>query len=110
MKRTGSLAEAFAPWAGLTIGVLAVAIVHQFGSDGTFDKCATIAPGPLLAVAALGLIACGIAGWISWRSLSGSDDLARRLVAVISLGCAALFSLAILFPMVAAIMLPPCFG
>lgn len=110
MKRSGSLSEAFMPWAGLAVGVIAVAFVHQFGSDGTFDKCATIAPGPLLIVAAIGLIACLVSGAISWRSMHGSRDLARRVVAIISVGCAALFSLAIVFPMIAALVLPPCFG
>lgn len=98
------------PWAGLVVGIIALAFVHQFGSDGTFDKCATIAPGPLLLVAALGLMACAVAGLLSWRSLRASDDLSRRVVAIISVGCAALFGLAMLFPMIAALVLPPCFG
>ena len=110
MRRSGALADAFAPWAGLAVGVFAVAFVHQFGSDGTFDKCATIAPGPLLVVAVIGLVACLVAGSISWRSRRGSADPARRVVAIISVGCSALFALAILYPMIAALMLPPCFG
>ena len=110
MKRDSTLATAFQPWAGLVVGVLSVAIVHQFGSDGTFDKCAAIAPVPLLAVAAVGLLACAISALLSWRSLKGEADLSRRVVAIISVGCAALFGLAILFPMIAALLLPPCFG
>lgn len=98
------------PWAGLVVGVVAVAIVHQVGSNGTFDKCATMAPVPLLIVAALGLLACGISGLVSWRSLRLSDDHPRRVVAIISVGCAVFFALAILYPMIASIMLPPCFG
>jgi hypothetical protein len=97
------------PWAGLTVGVVAVASVHQFGSDGTFDKCGTIAPVPLLVVAAIGLIACAVSGLFSLRSLRSSDDLSDRVVATISVGCAAFFSLAIVYPMIAALVLPPCF-
>jgi hypothetical protein len=109
MKRSSSLGEALMPWAGLIVGVLAAGFVHQFGSEGTFDKCGTIAPVPLLVVAMIGLIACAFAGLVSWKALRGSDDLARRVVAVISVGCAAVFSLAIVLPMIASMVLPPCF-
>jgi hypothetical protein len=110
MRRNGTLAAAFQPWAGLVIGVLSVAFVHQFGSDGTFDKCGTLAPGPLLVVAAVGLLACAVSALLSWQSLKGEADLSRRVVAIVSTGCATLFGLAILFPMIAALVLPPCFG
>jgi CHASE2 domain-containing sensor protein len=109
VKRNGSPIEAFTPWAGLAIGVLAAGFVHQFGAEGTFDKCAAMAPGPLLVVAALGLIASALAGLVSWRSLRSEEGVARRVVAIISVGCAALFCLAILLPMIAALVLPPCF-
>lgn len=109
MKRTGTLVEAFTPWAGLVVGLVAAGAVHQIGSEGTFDNCGGMAPGPLLVVAALGLLASAVAGLVSWRSLHGEEGLARRIVAVISVGCAALFCLAILLPMIAALVLPPCF-
>jgi hypothetical protein len=108
MKRE-TLTQAFMPWAGLVVGVVAAGFVHQFGSDSTFDKCGAVAPWPVLVVAALGLVACAVAGMASWRSLRGKDDLPRRVVAIISVGCAALFGLAILLPMIAALVLPPCF-
>jgi len=97
------------PWAGLVLGTLAAGFVHQFGSDSTFDKCHAVVPVPVLLVAAAGLLICILAGLASWRSLRGEDELARRVVAIISVGCAALFSLAILLPMIAALVLPPCF-
>ena len=109
MKRDSTFAEAFQPWAGLVVGVVAVAFVHQFGSDGTFDKCAAIAPVPLWIIGATGLLACALSGLVSWRSFKGEGDISRRVVASISVGCAALFGLAIIFPMIAALVLPPCF-
>jgi len=109
VKRDSSLKEAFMPWTGLAVGVLAAGFVHQFGSESTFDKCAVVAPGPILLVATVGLLICAVAGFVSWRSLRGERDLARRVVAVISVGCAAVFGLAILLPMIAALVLPPCF-
>ena len=109
MKQNPSIVQAMMPWTGLVVGVLAVAIVHQFGSDGAFDKCETMAPGPLLVVAVIGLLACAIAGLVSWRSLRSDEDGARRVVAIISVGCSAVFGLAIVFPIIAALVLPPCF-
>lgn len=109
MKQESSLSEALMPWAGLVVGVLAAGFVHQFGSEGTFDKCGTIAPVPLLIAALIGLVACTSAGRVSWKALRSEGDIARRVVAVISVGCAAVFSLAIILPMIASIVLPPCF-
>jgi hypothetical protein len=103
------LIEASMPWAGLVAGTLVAGFVHQFGSDSTFDKCHAVVPGPVLLVAIVGLLVCALAGLASWRSLRGEEDLARRVVAIISVGCAALFGLAILLPMIAALVLPPCF-
>ena len=98
------------PWAGLVVGLIAVAFVHQFGSDNSFDHCWAAAPLPILVVATLGLAACVIAGLASWRSLRGEGEIARRVIATISIGCAAVFGLAIILPMIAPVMLPPCFG
>jgi len=109
VKRDASLKHAFMPWAGLAVGVVAAGFVHQFGSESTFDECGVVAPGPVLIVAAFGFLVCAVAGLVSWRSLRGEEDLSRRVVAIISVGCAAVFGLAILLPMIAALVLPPCF-
>ena len=109
MKRARFLAEAFAPWAGLIIGLLAAGFVHQFGSDGTFDHCRTISPGPLLIVAAFGVVACLASGAASWRKVRGSDDETSRVIGLVSAGMAGLFIFAILLAMIAALVLPPCF-
>lgn len=109
MKNGRSFAVAFAPWAGLAVGLIAAAFVHQFGSDSTFDHCGTASPGPLLIVAAVGLLACLLSGLASWRGIQGSANEARRVVAMVSIGMAALFAFAILLPMIAAITLPACF-
>ena len=80
------------------------------GDNKERARCGTLAPGPLLVVAAVGLLACAVSALLSWRSLKGEADLSRRVVAIVSTGCATLFGLAILFPMIAALVLPPCFG
>jgi hypothetical protein len=103
-----SFLHAFAPWAGLAIGVVAVAFVHQFGSEGTFAHCSGMAPGPVMIAAAFGLIVCVLSGFASFRSLR-SEAGPRRVVAAISVGCSALFAFAIILPVIAASILPRCF-
>ena len=49
------------------------------------------------------------AGLVSWQSMRGDERSAHRVIAIISVGSAALFCLAIFLPMVAALVLPPCF-
>jgi hypothetical protein len=109
VKGGRGFAGAFAPWAGLAIGLMAAAFVHQYGSDSTFDHCGTASPGPLLIVAVAGLIACLLSGLASWRGIHGLANEARRVVGVVSIGMAFLFAFAILLPMIASLILPACF-
>ena len=109
MKRSRRILDAFVPWAGLVVGVAALAIVHQYGSEGVFNDCQQVSPGPLLVVASLGLLACAASAFVSWRSIRGSDSESRRVAGVISVGSAVLFIFAILLAMIAALVLPPCF-
>ena len=108
MKRSGKIFEAFEPWAGLVIGLIAAAFVHQFGSDSTFDHCEAMAPVPVIIVALAGLLATLGSGLISWQSMRTSD-VTRRTVSIISVGMAALFSFAIILPVIAAVLIPRCF-
>jgi hypothetical protein len=97
------------PWAGLVVGLVAAGFVHQFGAEGVFNDCRSISPVPLLIVSFVGLLASMGAGAASLRS-ARTEAGAARVVAVISVGMAALFGFAILLPMIAALVLPPCFG
>ena len=108
MTRARVFAEGFMPWAGLVIGLVAAAFVHQFGSEGTFDHCETLAPGPAVVVAIVGLLVTLVAGLLSWRSRRSTDG-ARRVIATISTGMALLFAFAIILPVIAAALIPACF-
>ena len=109
MKRR-EIREQFLPWAGLAVGIVGTGLAHQFGSDGVFNDCDAASPLPLL-LAALAGIALTVGGaLVSWRVLADDKQgSARRLIATISVGAAALFVFAMLLPMVAALVLPPCF-
>lgn len=110
MKERSALSTMFLPWAGLVAGTIGAALAHQFGSEGTFDDCAAISPVPLLVVSLIGL-AFAIAGGVgSWGVLRDeSEGPARRVIATVSVGAAALFIFAILLPMVASLVIPPCY-
>lgn len=110
MKERSAFLDLLLPWAGLISGAIGAALAHQFGAEGMFDDCEAIAPVPLILAALLGLaiVAAGaVASWRVWRDQAEVES--RRLVAVISLGACALFVLAILLPMIATLVLPPCF-
>ena len=108
MTRTRAFAEAFMPWAGLAIGLIAAGFVHQFGSEGTFDHCETLAPIPAIIVAIAGLVVTLAAGVLSWRS-GRTGNGARRVISTVSVGMALLFAFAIILPVIAASLIPSCF-
>jgi len=110
MKRSGEFREMFVPWAGLAVGIVAAGVTHQFGSEGVFDNCAVISPVPLIVVALLGIAVTVAAALWSWGVASDGDEgLARRLVAVVSVGAAALFVMSMTIPIIASLVIPPCF-
>jgi len=110
MKRSGEMRDLFMPWAGLVAGTIGAGLAHQFGAEGTFDNCRTYSPVPLLIVSVLCLVLVALGGLGSWRVVSGdSETPARKLVAIISVGSVALYVLAILLPMVASLVIPPCY-
>lgn len=110
MKRSSEVRGLFVPWAGLVVGIVAAGMTHQFGSEGMFDNCAVISPVPLILVALLGIAATVAAALWSWGVARDADEgPARRLVAIISVGAGALFVMAMTIPIVASLVIPPCF-
>lgn len=110
MKRYGQVADMLMPWAGLMTGVLAVGVAHQFGSDGQFDDCLAFSPVALWIVSALAIAATLAGAFASWRVYSNrSEAPARKVAAFISLGSCAFFIYAMILPLIAAVVIPPCF-
>ena len=110
MKRSSEFLDLFMPWAGLATAVVATGVAQQFGSEGGFDRCLSFSPVPLIAVCLLMIAATLVAGLMSWRVLrSASEAPARKVIAVVSVGSAALFVLAMILPIIAAMVIPPCF-
>lgn len=110
MKRSKELADLIMPWTGLVLGFVALAIAHQFGSDGTFDHCDSVSPGPLLVVSVVAIAAALAGAFLSWTVFrKEAESPARKIIAVISIGSSGFFILAMIFPVVAALVIPPCY-
>lgn len=110
MKRGREFGDLMMPWTGLAIGVVALSVAHQFGSDGTFDHCESISPGPLLIVSVLAIAATLSGAFVSWTVFrKDAETEARKVIAAVSLGSAAFFIVAMTFPIIAALVIPPCF-
>jgi hypothetical protein len=104
------LRGAFAPWAGLVAATFGGALSHQAGSEGVFDECNS-SPGLVLVVCLVGLAIIAVGAFESWLvARAGAEGPSRRLVATVSLGTAGLVAFAVILPIIAAAVIPGCFG
>ena len=105
------LRDQFAPWSGLVIGLVGTGLVHQFGSEGVFNHCAAASPVPIVIGAVVGIAVTLVAARISWSVVrNSSEGPSRRLIGVVSVGAAALFAMTMLLPLLASLIIPPCFA
>ena len=109
--KTKSASDTFMPWAGLALGTLGYFLTHQIGSDSTFQDCRFSSPWMVILAALLGLavIAAGALG--SWRVYADEGETpARRLVATVGLLACALFTMGVILPAIAALVIPRCWA
>ncbi|MCA1652880.1 MAG: hypothetical protein ABR588_04860 [Sphingomicrobium sp.] len=110
LNRRSTLVAGFLPWAGLSASFLGLAIVHQWGSDGVFDSCPSYPPAAVGLILLLGL-AIAVAGALGSLMVVRRDaSVPRRFIAMLSLGAACLFALAMVLPFTASLIIPICFG
>ena len=64
MRRSGEFLDLMIPWTGLVTAFVALAVAHQFGSDGMFDNCLAVSPVPLIAVSLLAIAAAVVGGLV----------------------------------------------
>ena len=103
--------DGFMPWAGLALGTAGFFLAHQVGSDATFQDCRVGSPWIVVlgTIAALAILGVGALG--SWRVYAArSESPARRLVAVVGLLASALYAIAVLLPLIAALVIPRCWA
>jgi len=108
---TKSIRDGFMPWAGLALGTTGFFLAHQIGSDSTFQDCRIGSPlivilGTLVGLAVIGLGAIG-----SWSVYAAeSESPARRLIATGGLLACALFTIGVILPLIAALVMPGCWA
>jgi hypothetical protein len=103
--------DRFMPWGGLALGTLGVAVAHQLGGDFTFQDCRVGSPWIVIVGTIAGLALIGAGAFASWRVYGANGEApARRMIAAVSLMAAVLFAIAITLPVVAALLIPPCWA
>ena len=103
--------DRFMPWGGLALGTLGAGIAHQLGSDATFQDCIAASPWLVIVGTIVGLALIAAGAFASWRVYAtGGEAPARRMIAAVSLMAAALLSLAVILPLIAALVIPPCWA
>jgi len=109
--RTKSIRDGFMPWAGLALGTTGYFLAHQIGSDSTFQDCRVGSPWIVVVGTLIGLAVVGLGAFGSWAVYAAdSETPARRLLAIVGLLACGLYTLGILLPFVAALIIPPCWA
>ena len=104
-----TIRDGFMPWAGLALGTTGYFLVHQVGSDSTFQDCRVGSPLIVIIAALVGLAIVSLGAFGSFRVFRSEDEApSRRLVAVVSVLACALYVIAILLPVAASLIIPQC--
>lgn len=103
--------DTFMPWAGLALGTVGYFLTHQIGSDSTFQDCRFSSPWIVILATLLGLTVIALGALGSWRVYaSESETPARRLVATVGLLACALYTMGVVLPSIAALVIPRCWA
>jgi hypothetical protein len=108
---TERIREGFMPWAGLALGTVGYFITHQLGSDSTFQDCRVASPMMVVIAMVVGLAIIGLGALGSWRVYAGDGETpSRRLVSIVGLLACALYTMGVVLPFVAAMVIPRCWA
>lgn len=103
--------DRFMPWSGLFLGTIGYFIFHQLGSDSTFQDCQAGSPQMVIVATIIGLAIVALGAFGSWRVYAGEGGTpSRHLIAVVSLLACALFTMAIVLPFIASLLIPGCWA
>ena len=109
--KTKSIRDGFMPWAGLALGTTGYFLSHQIGSDSTFQDCTVGSPWIVVLGTVIALAVIGAGAFGSWGIYAAREETpARRLVAVVGLMACALYTLGVLLPFIASLVIPPCWA
>jgi hypothetical protein len=101
--------DRFLPWGGLALGTLGAGLAHQIGAESTFQDCHFSSPGIVIVGTLIGLSLIALGAFASWRVWSGdSETPSRKMVATVSLMASAIFTMAVVLPLIASLVIPRC--
>jgi hypothetical protein len=105
--------ELLLPWSGIIGASFGWMLSQQIGSMQSFDNCRGTDPLLVLIIGLLGLALTTAGGWIAllvWRDRQSPSHGARRFIAIVGAGLAALCAIAIILQTAASLIIPRCFG
>ena len=103
--------DGFMPWAGLALGTAGYFLAHQIGSDSTFQDCTVGSPLMVIVGTVVGLAVICAGAYGSWGVYAARGEApARRLLATVSLLACVLFTIGIVLPVIAALIIPRCWA
>jgi len=109
--KTRPIRDGFMPWAGLAFGTTGYFLAHQIGSDSTFQDCRVGSPWIVILGTIIGLALIGVGVLGSWRIYGADNETpARHLIAIVGLLACALYTLGVLLPLFAALIIPSCWA
>ena len=109
--KTEQIRDGFMPWAGLALGTTGYFLTHQVGSDTTFQNCATGSPLIVIIATLVGLAVITLGALGSWRVYAAKAETpARRLVATVGLLACVLYTIGVILPAIAALVILRCWA
>ncbi len=103
--------DGFLPWAGLAFGTVGFFVAHQLGSNSIFQDCRVGSPWMVVVAVLVGLALIGLGALGSWRVYGAKAEApARKLIATVGLLACALYVMAIILPLIAALVIPSCWS
>jgi len=106
-----SIRDGLSPWAGIMLGTLGAGLAHQIGSDSTFQDCTVGSPWIVILGAVIGLALVTAGAFLSYGVFaSRAEPPVRKMLSVVSLLASALFSMAIVLPLIASLVIPQCWA
>lgn len=101
--------DRFQPWSGIALGTLGAGIAHQLGSDSIFQDCMVGSPTVVIIGTTVGLSLIAAGALLSWRVYGReAEGPSRHLLATASLLASAIFAMAVILPLIASLLIPPC--
>jgi len=111
VKTSERIRDGFMPWAGLALGTTGYFLAHQIGSASTFQDCRFSSPLIVVVSTLIGLLVIGLGALGSWRIYAAdAESPARRFVAVVGLLACALYTIGVILPLVASLVIPRCWA